>query len=503
MALRDRLLGPPERAGHHQLGRILRRGSPSLRIRAARAIATSADPGPLADLLQDPVPGVRRAAARGVGWRGARADLQATLDALAAERTDTVRAALAAAAVRCGADLDDIEQRVHSAAERRLGTWYGPRCPGRVTGSGGAEATAAMWLELGRHSAGAPRTRDELLARWRQVADDPHAADARRDLARIATHAGDELRGWLDDHWSALGRYGEHAFIEALGWHGDPRHTSRLVALLRAMDTDPGRAFHHRHLAATALGRLGDPSTSGELLAALEREALEFEGRPGAGLGIQFPVRNTLLWALGEVGDPAAAPVLTRYLENTSGSATGGFHLPAMAALVKLGEPAVHHVEPMLAGSEVLAANAAGVLGGIGGAAGARARRDPRPRVRTAAEGASAERADTPLLRTLGYLRRQSWKRAAEEVAALDPADAPTRAFAGATRCAALLARGDTDAARQSLAQAGPLPSWWRGVALADWLSALSARLDSGGSIPQPRVEPDLGRAADSTIDLA
>jgi HEAT repeat protein len=70
-------------------------------------------------------------------------------------------------------------------------------------------------------------------------------------------------------------------------------------------------------------------------------EAIDHEGRPGAGLGIQFPVRTTLIWAVGELQDKRAVSVLLPFLNDDAGSPTGGFYLAAMDALWKLGPTAV------------------------------------------------------------------------------------------------------------------------------------------------------------------
>jgi hypothetical protein len=118
---------------------------------------------------------------------------------------------------------------------------------------------------------------------------------------------------------------------------------------------------------------------------ALDDEAHDWEGRPGAGLGVQFPVRTNLLWALGEIGDASAIPTLLPYLGDVSGSALGGFFLPAMDALWKIGSPAIPALTAFLARApEVAAANAVGVLGALG-VDTRRHRDDPRGAVRAVA----------------------------------------------------------------------------------------------------------------------
>jgi len=66
-------------------------------------------------------------------------------------------------------------------------------------------------------------------------------------------------------------------------------------------------------------------------------ERIDHEGRPGAGLGIQFPVRTTIVWALGETQEKRAIPKLIELLSEDSGSALGGLYLSAMDALIKIG----------------------------------------------------------------------------------------------------------------------------------------------------------------------
>jgi HEAT repeat protein len=132
------------------------------------------------------------------------------------------------------------------------------------------------------------------------------------------------------------------------------------------------------------LGRLGLVAATRWLLRALSDEAHDHEGRPGAGLGIQYPVRADILWALGEIADPAAVPVLVGYLGDVQGSALGGFRLPAMEALRKVGPPAIPALQRAAAGPEVVAAHAVAVLRALN-ADTARWRTDPRSSVARAA----------------------------------------------------------------------------------------------------------------------
>jgi len=180
------------------------------------------------------------------------------------------------------------------------------------------------------------------------------------------------------------GRREDHAVLDALGWLGDPHAIPILVGCLKAMDVDPGRGFAQRRTAALSLGHIGDSSATTELLAALDRERTDFEGRPGAGLGVQFPVRSAILWALGELGDARAIPALIAHLGQISGPAAG-FHIPAMVAMVKIGPCCAPALGAALDEGEIIAANAAGTLAALGPSpAYTKALQDQRPRVRDA-----------------------------------------------------------------------------------------------------------------------
>jgi len=383
------LLGSPEGAPPARLNRLLRRGDVGLQSRALREIGASGAPeaAPVVrPLLSSPAPAARRCAAWTLGQISLTADRDRLLDAAAGERCDAVRMSLAVAAVRCGAPVAVAWDIVARAAARTAMTWYGPRDLAAATGVGGSEMRRRWLLALNPFaddpahleplSSASIRAEARLL-----LSREPESRPALKALA-AQQHPADLALLMA----AQPARRTRHALTEALGDHGDPRALRHLAGMLRAV-VDPGQGFASRRTAAEALGRLGLPAAGRALTRALEAEALEFEGRPGAGLGIQFPVRSTLLVAIGECGAQERARVVSGYLSNTHGSAMGGFYLPAMDALWKLGAVAV--LRPLLGSSEELVvANVLGVLALLGEASlVAPFSQDPRPRVRAAAVG--------------------------------------------------------------------------------------------------------------------
>jgi HEAT repeat protein len=141
-----------------------------------------------------------------------------------------------------------------------------------------------------------------------------------------------------------LGKRERNSWLLALGRTGDPRCLPVLTATLQRMAVDPARGFAERRLSALGLGRMGLPSLGSVLLRAYRREREE-EGHPGAGLGVQYPVRAVLVWALGECQVSSATSLLCSLLDERSGTAFGGLYLPAMGALLKLGEAARPELE--------------------------------------------------------------------------------------------------------------------------------------------------------------
>jgi hypothetical protein len=273
--------------------------------------------------------------------------------AFASERTEEGICILGAALVRAGGDPVAVEQVLALRERNTVMTFGGWREPG-------TEALSVRYkLGLGKNR--------EILRQKLQAGE-----EEREDILALAALRHPEDFALLVSVRERLGRRGDHAAITGLGLHGDPRALPILKALLFATDVDPGRGFAQRRLSAVALGRVGLREALPWLERALRYEALDFEGRPGAGLGIQYPVRTDLLWAIGEIADPASVKTLLGYLGNIHGSALGGFYLAAMAALVKIGPLALPALEAFVwEAPEVAAANAVGVMGAIGGSVAA------------------------------------------------------------------------------------------------------------------------------------
>jgi HEAT repeat protein len=399
MALLDHLLGDPDQLPLPGLERGLRRGSESFAVRCVRALGERRDApvGPLLPLLAREEAGLRRAAARALASVGRPEALGALRAGWAGERTEEGRVALAVARARCGDDPGALALALEVYDRRVLHTVGGARCPASVHGL--APLSERLWAALGEAS-GEVLPRAELLdARRRALTAGaaPRREDpAREPLQSLALLGAPEDFPTLQSRFRTAGRRGEHTLFLALGLTGDPRAAPLLRDALRATDVDPGRGFAQRRLAATGLGRLGLRQGAPWLARAVQDEAADYEGRPGAGLGIQYPVRTNLLWALGEIADPASLPTLLAHLGDTHGSALGGFYLPAMDALAKLGPVAFPALRDTAArGTEVTAAHAVSVLA-AGGEDVRRWARDPRPTVRQLTERVLAGGAPPP-----------------------------------------------------------------------------------------------------------
>jgi len=376
-----------------------------MRIRAARAMGLLDDPQAqdrLLTLLLDPVPGVRRAAAAGLGGHGKPSSLEPLAQRLEEERCVWPLVTVATAWVRCGGAYERARSSLEQAASRTVVTVYGPRKPSTTTETSARQLlhwlARALFPELGPEEtpgkgqdARSPRElRADLLAR---LAAKPHAPPASIvEALALQQHPDDyetlaQLRGEGN-------RRGETTMLDAFGLHGDPRWLPALTKAIRDVRVAPGRGFAWRRLSAVSLGRIGSPEAAKVIAQALTTEAREFEGKPGAGLGIQYPVRSLLLWALGEIGADHTAPTIADYLGDISGNAMGGFYLPAMGALLKLPASACHATltARLRSGDDVEAAHALSLLATFEGAQAAEAHRlDPREAVQTVAHALLAE----------------------------------------------------------------------------------------------------------------
>lgn len=370
-----------DRLGARLPGPAAARLPATLRARALRERAAHGDPveaRALARLLlDDDAPGVRRAAAWTLGVlarSGDTTDLAPLLAAADGERCDEVRLAMGVAAVRAGAEVARAWLPIERASCRQVWTFAGERPLAAVVGAARSDmarrwcATLAPGPPSGAHDPAGLRPQDPRAIRTRLRAvlqRSPDDFDALEDLA--AQQHPDDLDLLLID--TGLGRRQALRRVVALGLHGDPRATAALVRTLQAIDVDPGHGFSSRAEAGRALGRLGLPEVGATLARALEDEAHDHEGRPGAGLGIQRSVRLPLLVALGECGARHQREVLVAYLSEVSGSAMAGYHLPAMDALIKLD---AHDLLLRLAesGPQDAGLNAVGALEALGARAG-------------------------------------------------------------------------------------------------------------------------------------
>ena len=210
------------------------------RVRAARVAASR---GLLPDeCLLDPVPGVRRQAARAFERWPAAAGLDALRAALRVEPTDTGRLALARAALACGASRSEARAAI---AVTWVGGPDGPVDPGAAVGiTPGARIRAldAEPSDDGTDTAGSGRAA-------------PKSGEDADELARDLAAAG------LPDAWPALIGVGRPLAWWALGEIGAAEATPALIGALG----DPTKA----PFAAAALQKLG-PTTRPHLEAALQ-----------------------------------------------------------------------------------------------------------------------------------------------------------------------------------------------------------------------------------------
>jgi len=296
--------------------------------------------------LQAEIPAARRIGAVGLGRLGDKAHRALLWEQLERERCATVRAAIGLALFQHGVGKEELHRT--SPMPVRLRTMSGFRSI-----EGESMPSFDGIVSLG----------PEVL-RERVDQEPGKGAESLWALSRYQ-HPEDLQRVERVRH--AGGRRAEHLCLEALGWLGQPESLPVLKAALREYDVDPGRGFARRRIAAVALGRMGLPSAWRALSSSLSLEAGEHEGRPGAGMGLQFPVRAAILWGLGELQVQRAAPLLCAQLDRISDSALGGLHLPAMEALWKLGSLAENDLNRALESPVPLVAlHAACVLEGLG-----------------------------------------------------------------------------------------------------------------------------------------
>ena len=356
------LHGLLKRASDQMLIAILRRRSPNTRTMAIRELGLRKWGnlrGDLGDFLINPVPGVRRSAAWALGRSGGELEGARLLHLATKERVDMVRFSQVLGAVSCGVSTEEAWSVLEHAARRTLLGGYGERGVGGFAGFS-MENCADLW-GLGAR----PKQGDFFIKRAlarEALGSDP---EDRATVLRLAIRGDPRDFDLLSGLWDGAGRRMRLVLTAAMGIHGDPRWIPRLIGALKAMDVDPGHGFALRSESALALGRIGLPGVAPALCVALEMEALDQEGRPGAGLGIQRPVRRYILAALGEL--QCSGEVLQQYLGNTHGSAEGGFYLPAMDALWKVGD--LKRLRMCLNGPEFVATNALGVLAALEGRA--------------------------------------------------------------------------------------------------------------------------------------
>jgi len=343
---------------------MFRRGSEIQRVHVIQIIASRRAQDwrlILSGGLSDSSPAIRRHSARALGAIADQRDAAQLMKCTGMERCDTVRFNLGLAAIQCGIDAAELWGVLTEAAERRMRCAYGDRATGSSAGWGSA-VLEDLWVRGELANTSPKYAGRSAVAKARVgIAGNP---DDREAVLALGLWAEPQDAEHLGSLWRAAGRRMRLTLCRAMGLHGDPRFYRRLVECLESVDVDPGHGFAMRTEAAIALGRLGLRRGVRPLIRALETEALEHEGRPGAGMGIQHSVRIHILAALGEL--QAAPHVLRTYLGNTHGSAQGGFYLPAMDALWKCGDSA--GLRPLVSHNDILAANALGVLRAIEGA---------------------------------------------------------------------------------------------------------------------------------------
>jgi HEAT repeat protein len=336
MRLRDRFFGTPATMDSVQLQRAFRHGSSRLKIEICQLWAHHEVNPHLLAVLEHPVPGVRRAAARGLGWSKDPLIHSRLKDRLAKEANDTVRLALGGALIRLGEPQGSLLDKVANGPSTTLWTINGEKNANKAIGMHEGLVADRLTLEAGDRQA---TNREDQLKTLNTHLDQQGQEADYDTLSRMAVLAGPDFMNQIGMLHSA--RRIQHTLLYARGVHGAPSHIIELRAALESLSDDPGKGFARRRIAAQAIGEIGDPTCLELLYSAALRETHDFEGRPGSGLGIQNPVRNTIIWAMGEIENASAASYLVSLLDDTDGTATGGLYLPAISALHKLG-PRAH-----------------------------------------------------------------------------------------------------------------------------------------------------------------
>ena len=334
------------------------RGGSRIRIMAQREIGvrllTQGAPR-LVSNLESPIPGLRRSSAWALGRLGEPSFRGMLFSAACKERVDAARFQMAVAAVACGEDRNKAFDVLWTAANRTLCGAYGERHVGGYAGYGSTEIRQ-YWDWSNRYD------------------DTQHIGHSRAPAREVCDFEGEReavlakaIGGLPDDFdalatlWRTAGRRMRLTLTAAKGLHGDPRWVPSLLQSLFSTDIDPGHGFALRAESARALGRIGVPSVVPLLKKAIDMEALDQEGRPGSGLGIQRSVRETMLAALGEL--QAGQSITMSYLGNTHSSASGGLYLPAMDALWKSSD--VSLLRRLAVRGDLVGQNASGVISAL------------------------------------------------------------------------------------------------------------------------------------------
>ncbi len=351
-------------APDRQLRSFFRLGGEMVRADILRQVGLREVPnweGILDASLRDKSPSIRKNAAFTFGIRGDYRDQEALLEQGSRERCDTVRFHMLLAARRCGASHETVSQIFERFAKRSMFGAYGCRPTGGFAGWT-IEETNTVFQMLDIHCGSSRNALDTQRVQAREAIHADNDARSAVLLLGLLGHPDDVQ--FIESLWAPAGRRMRLMLCKTMGLHGSPLFFGHLIRALNAVDVDPGHGFALRSSAAVGLGRLGFKYAIRQLAKALESEALDFEGHPGAGLGIQRPVRADIIAALGEL--QCSSDVLTAYLGNTHGSAHGGFYLPTMDALWKTGD--AKPLYKLLDQSDLVAANALGTIRAISGA---------------------------------------------------------------------------------------------------------------------------------------